>query len=79
MLSFSAITYCQYHEHNITQQKEQGAVWFDAKDNCLVYSCAAGVGALPQAHIVVTQIDCSEFYCDVVRIQQKYISYIKYI
>ncbi|KAH8418852.1 hypothetical protein KR222_004583 [Zaprionus bogoriensis] len=61
----AGITHCQYEEHNITYQREQGAVWFDARDNCLVYSCAAGVGSRPQAHIVVTQIDCSEFYCDV--------------
>ncbi|KAH8376771.1 hypothetical protein KR093_001265, partial [Drosophila rubida] len=58
-------TYCEYLERNNTYRKEQGAVWFDAQDNCLVYSCAAGVGAEPQAHIVVTPIDCSEFYCDV--------------
>ncbi|EDW12406.2 uncharacterized protein Dmoj_GI17664 [Drosophila mojavensis] len=58
-------TYCEYKEHNVTHQKEQGAVWFDAQNNCLVYTCAAGVGTEPQAHIVVTQIDCNEFYCDV--------------
>lgn len=58
-------TYCQYQERNNTYRKEQGSVWFDAQDNCLVYSCAAGVGNKPQAHIVVTPIDCSEFYCDV--------------
>ncbi|XP_002057875.2 uncharacterized protein Mco1 [Drosophila virilis] len=60
-----ASTYCLYQEQNSTHQKEQGAVWFDAQDNCLVYTCAAGVGNEPQAHIVVTQIDCNEFYCDV--------------
>ncbi|XP_034099549.2 uncharacterized protein LOC117564761 [Drosophila albomicans] len=61
----TGITHCEYQEHNNTYRKEQGAVWFDAQDNCLVYSCAAGVGNEPQAHIVVTPIDCSEFYCDV--------------
>ncbi|XP_030081054.1 laccase-2 [Drosophila hydei] len=61
----AASTYCEYKEHNVTHQKEQGAVWFDTQNNCLVYTCAAGVGTEPQAHIVVTQIDCNEFYCDV--------------
>ncbi|EDV98942.1 GH13325 [Drosophila grimshawi] len=58
-------TYCEYLERNNTIQKEQGSVWFDAQDNCMVYSCAAGVGSEPKAHIVATRIDCNEFYCDV--------------
>ncbi|KAH8334541.1 hypothetical protein KR059_011251, partial [Drosophila kikkawai] len=58
-------TICLYQEHNTTYRKELGAVWFAAKDPCLVYSCAAGVAKDPQAHIVVTQVDCNEFYCEV--------------
>ncbi|KAH8329363.1 hypothetical protein KR074_008677, partial [Drosophila pseudoananassae] len=58
-------TICLYQEHNNTYRKELGAVWFSAKDPCLVYSCAAGVAKDPQAHIVVTQVDCNEFYCEV--------------
>jgi len=41
-------------------------VWFASNDPCVVYSCAAGVAKDPQAHIVVTQVDCNEFYCEVV-------------
>ncbi|XP_002067090.2 L-ascorbate oxidase [Drosophila willistoni] len=59
-------TFCLYQEQNSTHRKELGAVWFGARDPCLVYTCAAGVETdAPQAHIVVTQVDCNEFYCDV--------------
>ncbi|XP_001357249.3 laccase-2 [Drosophila pseudoobscura] len=58
-------TFCLYQEHNTTYRRELGAVWFASQDPCLVYSCAAGVAKDPQAHIVVTQVDCSEFYCEV--------------
>ncbi|KAH8293300.1 hypothetical protein KR018_012343, partial [Drosophila ironensis] len=58
-------TVCLYPEFNTTHRKELGAVWFSAKDPCLVYTCAAGVAKDPQAHIVATQVDCNEFYCEV--------------
>ncbi|XP_017843672.2 uncharacterized protein LOC108600530 isoform X2 [Drosophila busckii] len=58
-------TYCEYQENDTTVSKEQGSVWFDTRDICLVYSCIAAADLKLQPHIVVTPIDCNEFYCNV--------------